>query len=443
MPRFRLPLPSRGASPWGWAALAAAALATLGLAAQATAAGPGDKRSSTRLRVGTSGDYAPFSLAGEDGAPSGFDIALARRYAKERGLEVEFVRFRWPELLQDLEAKRFEVAMSGVTVVPRRSLAGRFSAPVAESGAVLLTREPERWKTPDELDRPDLRIGVNAGGYLEQVARRRFPRATLLAIPSNQAVREALLAGSLDAAVTDSLEAPRWRRGAGAEELGQTEPFTRDRKAYLVRTDRPDLAADLDLWLLERERDGTLEALRREELGAAAAGPVATPVGALFAAIDERLSLMPWVAAAKQRAGLPLEVPEREAQVLDAALAATRAAAAEAKQAPLPEDAVRAVFTAQLEAAKQLQAQTLRDPSFVPEKPLPDLEKQLRPALLRIGDRIAALLVALPSDLDEAALSSAARDGIRTPRVSPDASAAIAEALFKLSAAKAATPAAR
>ena len=145
--------------------------------------------------MGTSGDYAPFSLAAEGGEPSGFDVEVARRYAKERGLELEFVRFRWPNLLRDLEAGRFDLAMSGITVVPRRSLAGRFSVPVAESGAVLLTREPERWKTLDELDRPDLRIGVNAGGYLEQVARRRFPRATLLAIPSNQAVREALLDG--------------------------------------------------------------------------------------------------------------------------------------------------------------------------------------------------------------------------------------------------------
>jgi len=154
MPRFRLPPSSRGTSPWGWGALAAA-LVTLGLAAEAGGAGAGEKPSAGRLRVGTSGDYAPFSLAAEDGARSGFDVEVARRYAKERGLEVEIVRFRWPELLRDLEADRFEVAMSGVTVVPRRSLAGRFSVPVVESGAVLLTREPERWKTPDELDRPD------------------------------------------------------------------------------------------------------------------------------------------------------------------------------------------------------------------------------------------------------------------------------------------------
>ena len=437
---FARPVPApRGFRPWGWRPLVSALLA-LGLAGAAGGADPGP----ARLRVGTSGDYPPFSLL-EDfeaaSAATGFDVAVARAYAKQRGLEIEFVRFRWPDLVRDLEAGRFDLAMSGITVRPRRSVAGRFSVPVVESGAVLLTQRPGSGQTADEFDRRGLRIGVNAGGHLEQVARERFPHATLLSIPNNQAVREALLAGSLDAAVTDTLEAPQWRRGA--EELGQTAAFTRDRKAYLVRADRPALAADLDAWLLERERDGSLEQLRRAELGAESAAPTATLLGALFAAIDERLSLMPWIGVAKRKLGLPLEVPEREAQVLDAAVAATRAAATQAKVDPLPDDAVRAVFAAQLEAGKQVQWQTLRDPSFAAEQPVPDLEKQLRPALLRIGERIAALLVSLPPGPGEAALRTAARDGLRTPRLSEEAVASIADAIVKLTQAKAAKPAAR
>jgi chorismate mutase len=149
---------------------------------------------------------------------------------------------------------------------------------------------------------------------------------------------------------------------------------------------------------------------------------------------------MPWVGVAKRRAGLPLEVPEREAQVLDAAVAATRAAATQAKVDPLPEDAVRAVFAAQVEAAKQLQWETLRAAAPAVEEPVPDLETQLRPALLRIGERIAVLLVALPQDLAPEALRAAARDGLRTPGISPDAVASISEALLKLADARAAKP---
>jgi cyclohexadienyl dehydratase len=390
------------------------------------------------LRIGTSGDYAPFSSSA-GGKPSGFDIAVARAYAQERGLGLEFVRFRWPDLVRDLEAGRFDVVMSGVTVRPERSLAGRFSVPVVESVAVLLLRQPERWSAAEELDRPDVRIGVNAGGYLERVAQEHFPRATLISIDDNAAVREALLAGNLDAAVTDSLEAPQWKRGA--EELGQTATFTRDRKAYLVRADHPTLAADLDRWLLDREADGSLARLRREHLGAGAeALPTATPLGALIAAMDERLALMPLVAAAKRRAGVPLEVPEREAVVLEAAVAGTREAAARAGVSPLPEAAVRAIFAAQLAAAKQVQANALRDPSLVLEQPIPDLDKQLRPALLRIGEQIGALLVLLPPGQGDDALHDATRDGLRTQRLSPDSVAGIAEALAKLEHARTATP---
>jgi cyclohexadienyl dehydratase len=403
--------------------LAALALGALG-------AGAWDPRT---LRVGTSGDYAPFSATSAEGATEleGFDVAVAHAYAEERGLALEFVRFRWPDLLTGLVGNDFDVAMSGVTVRPERSAAGRFTVPVVETGAVLLIRQPERWSELDELDRRIVRIGVNAGGHLERVARVRFPRATLVSIRDNLAVRRALVEGSLDAAVTDALEAPIWLRGTRG--MAARGPFTRDRKAYLVRADRPGLAADLDAWLLARERDGGLAHLRRRHLGDAAGSPVATPLGALLAAIDERLAIMPLVGTAKRETGLPLEVPEREAIVLDAAVAGVRAAAERARVAPPSDALVRALFRAQLEAAKEVQSAAIKHPGFSPMQPLPDLDTQLRPALLRIGERIARLLIALPQGLDEASLRATARQALRTPHLSEDSTLAIANAIARLS----------
>ena len=48
-----------------------------------------------RLRVGTSGDYAPFSetQAGKS-AYRGFDIAVAEAFARDRGYAIEWVAFR-------------------------------------------------------------------------------------------------------------------------------------------------------------------------------------------------------------------------------------------------------------------------------------------------------------------------------------------------------------
>jgi cyclohexadienyl dehydratase len=276
-----------------------------------------------------------------------------------------------------------------------------------------------------------VRIGVNAGGHLERVARAHFSRATLVSIPENAAVRDALLGYSVDAAVTDTLEAPLWR--SLDPELGLLGPFTRDRKAYLLRADRRGLAADLDAWLLARERDGSLARLRRRYLGEKAAAPTATPLGALVAALDERLALMPWVATAKRRDVLPIADPAREAKVIEAALASVRTAAQRTHAAAPPDEAVRAFFRAQIDAARQLQLAAGRDPSYQPEEPVPDLETELRPALLRIGERIAALLLALPEGLDADEVQRATLDGLRSPWLQDDSRRALADALTALS----------
>jgi cyclohexadienyl dehydratase len=385
------------------------------------------------LRIGTSGDYAPFSLAieGEAIVFEGFDLAVARAFADAHGYQLVPRRFKWKGLSRALETGRFDIAMSGVTIIPRRSAIGRFSVPVVETSAVVLVGAPERFPDLESLNRSAARIGVNAGGYLEGVARARFPKATLLAIPDNGAVLDALSTGTVHAAVTDTAEATLWQGAApGAVQLG---PITRDRKGYLVRADRPEVAAQLDRWLLAREADGTLAGVRGIYLGENAGPAVATPLLALLAAVDERLSLMPEIAVAKREAGMPLEVPRREAAVLDAAVAAVAESAAEIAATTTDEKLVRAFFRAQIEASKQVQWAALKDPDFErPEDPL-DVDEVLRPALLRIGEKIARLIVALPPGLDAGEVRAAVRDQLRTPRLSEPSKRAIADALTALS----------
>jgi cyclohexadienyl dehydratase len=392
------------------------------------------------LRVGTSGDYPPFS-AGDpatfDGV-DGFDVVVARAYAEERGLALRFVPFRWPALLADLAADRFDLAASGVTVRPERSLAGRFSVPLAESAALVLAHGHLPVDNLDELDQRRFRIGVNAGGHLERVARARFRRATLVSIPENQGVLRSLQELDVDAVVTDTLEAPVWERQV--EDVRRLGPFTRDRKALLVRPEQGDLAADLDRWLMEREADGSLSRLRRRWLAGTRSRPLAAPLEALVAASDERLALMPWVLAAKRRDVLPIADPVREKRVIEAGVAAVARAAEEAGRPAPPEDAVRAFYRAQIDAAKQVQLRAGRAEDFTPPEPIPDLEGELRPALIRIGERIATLLVALPEDLDEARVVRTCHDGLRSPWLDDSSEGQLARAFVAIAKAPRSPP---
>jgi cyclohexadienyl dehydratase len=385
------------------------------------------------LRVGTSGDYPPFSveISANPGTFEGFDVALARSYAEERGIAIEFVRFRWHELLDDLASGRFDVAMSGITVRPERSAQGRFSVPVGESGAVALVREPDRWPDIDSLDNRLARIGVNAGGHLEQVARKRFPYATLIAIPDNAQVLRSLADEQIDAAVSDTAEVSLW--SSQLEGSAVFGPFTRDRKAFLTRPESPDLASDLDAWLLAREADGQLEALR-SEYSSVAAPKIGGVLGALLAAVDERLSLMPLVGVAKRDQGIPLEVPEREKIVLATAVAEVRATAERDGVEPPTDDAIRAFFRAQMDAAKAVQWAAVQDSDYDPPAPHPSVQDVLRPALLRIGGRIATLSVALPAEQTSQQVLAAARRELRSPYLSRASVDSLARAIAALRA---------
>ncbi|WNG33263.1 transporter substrate-binding domain-containing protein [Archangium violaceum] len=393
------------------------------------------------LRVGTSSDYPPFSTL-RDGQAFGFDAELMESYASDRGYRLEWVRFRWPELVTDLVAHRFEVATSGITLRPERSLTGRYTVPVARNGALLLLRRPAWAPSPESappeeplallraLDRPEFRVAVNRGGHLERVARAHFHNARIHAIPDNAAVREALATGQADAALTNTFEGPRWAEGlSGIERVG---PFTRDVVALYVAPSRADLAADLDTWLLQQEESGALERLRARHLGPSATGPTATPVDALLAATAERLALMPRVATAKRHEGQPIEVPAQEARVLEAARKEVHEAAAALGIPAPPDAAITTFFQAQMDAAKQLQ---LRAPTTA-DAPVHSLDGELRPALARISSRISALVPRVPRGLDREATRRKAREELASTGLEGEEIDRLADALVELGAAR-------
>lgn len=379
------------------------------------------------LRVGTSGDYAPFSFRtsdAPDAIPEGLDIDVARRFARDTGRQLEFVRFRWADLLTDLAADRFDVAMGGVTMRPERTYAGTYTRPVVHAGAVLLVRRglAER---PEDVDRQGMRVAVNKGGHLERIARRLFSRAVVSTVDDNTHLPAALRAGDVDAIVCDEFEAARWRATEvpTARVLG---PFTVDHKAYLAR--EPGLAAELDTWMRAREADGSLAELRAQWLGEDDAGhrnAFESDVDALLSFIDLRLAFMPAVAQAKLSAGRPVVDPTQEEQVLATAREDAAANGLEARSAV-------ALFSALIQAARAIQAEYMTLPaSRRPAVESVDLVRTLRPALAAVSRTIvrhAAEAAHDPRALDELPPRALAR--LLDPTLTPqDERNAIAEAV--------------
>lgn len=345
-------------------ALVALLLLAIALPAQAQDVLP------TSIRIGTSGDYAPFSVAdavvpGVAPTPAGFDVAVAERFADEAGLRIEWVFFRWPDLGADLAAGRFDVAMSGVTWTPARATQGYLTRAVATTGPCWLGAE-----TPK-------RVAVNRGGALERFARRRFAGAEITAVESNRTLPDLLARGAVDAIVTDRFEKRFFQARAWPE---YCEPAS-ERKVYQVAPARAhDLGPRLDVWLARNE--AAVDVLRARWLGGSAPRTELDHVVDLAA---RRLALMPAVARAKRARGLGLVDAAREAQVL----AAVRARAAKAK---LDAASVEALFRLQIELGTRVQARA--SDALLADAPELDLAAALRPAIGALGDRIVASLAA-------------------------------------------------
>ena len=109
------------------------------------------------LRVGTTGDYRPFTVLDKGtGEYSGFDIDMARALAKALGVSIAFAPTTWSSLAKDLAADDFDIAMGGVSVTLDRQKTGFFSAPYLprQQDADRTLSGQEKFATLADIDRP-------------------------------------------------------------------------------------------------------------------------------------------------------------------------------------------------------------------------------------------------------------------------------------------------
>lgn len=216
------------------------------------------------LRVGTTGDYAPFTLRDPTTHDlSGFDIEQARALAAMLGVSVTFVDTTWKTLAADLAADRFDIAMGGVSVTADRAATGAFSLPYVHDGKTPIARctDVSRYDTIAQIDRPETRVVVNPGGTNERFARNHFPAAQIRVVQDNRLVFDEIAEGRADVMVTDASETRlQARRHPGVLcAIHPDAPFEPLDKAYWFAKDEAFKAA-VDTWMTRSRTDGSFAA---------------------------------------------------------------------------------------------------------------------------------------------------------------------------------------
>lgn len=246
------------------AALAFAIVSIGGVSDRATAGSALDAiKARGELRVGTTGDYRPFTFKEADGTPWGADIEMAKELAQKLGVKLVLVPTVWANLLDDQLAGKFDVAMGGVTITPPRAEKLYFSKPTFVDGKRPIARctDKEKYTSVDAINQPGVRVIVNPGAQNEKFARENFGKAQLTVHKDNATVFDEIAAGRADVMVTDGIEVDHTSHVLPVLcPANVPKAFTRLEKAYMLPRD-DELKTIVDVWLDEAQKTGHWQSL--------------------------------------------------------------------------------------------------------------------------------------------------------------------------------------
>jgi cyclohexadienyl dehydratase len=204
------------------------------------------------LRVGSSGDYRPFSYRDPASLEfSGIDIDMAASLAASLRVRLAIVKTSWPTLMGDLAAGKFDIAMGGISINAERQQRALFSIPYLVDGKTPIARCADRdaYATIAAIDWPETRVIVNPGGTNERFARDHFRRARVAVYPDNTTIFDEIVAGRADVMITDASETLLQQKlHPELCAIHPEAPFDSSEKAYLLPRDSR-WKAFVDRWL--------------------------------------------------------------------------------------------------------------------------------------------------------------------------------------------------
>ncbi|MEW5910998.1 MAG: transporter substrate-binding domain-containing protein [Thermodesulfobacteriota bacterium] len=170
-------------------------------------AGPVAQRVSKNkvLVVGTSADYPPFCVKDKNGQVVGLDMDLARGLAAALGVKLQVKVLPFGQLLPAVRAGELDLALAGITMMPRRNLQAAFVGPyfVTGQGMLLKASLAAAVKGPGDVNRPDFTVAVAQGTTGAAAAKVALSKAKLAQAANMEAALKLLLDGKAQVLVAD------------------------------------------------------------------------------------------------------------------------------------------------------------------------------------------------------------------------------------------------
>lgn len=213
-----------------------------------------------KLVVGIT-DYAPMDFKDENGEWTGFDAEFARMFAKELGVDVEFlVLTDWGMKFQELASKNIDAVWNGMTITEEVTSNASCSNAYVINAQVVVMKADKAASYPDADSMKDLSFAVE-NGSAGQAALDDLGIQNYVVLQDQAAALMEVAAGTSDACVIDITMANAMTgEGTSYSDLAAGISLTSEEYGVAFRKDS-DLTAMFNDLLAKWMADGTLDTL--------------------------------------------------------------------------------------------------------------------------------------------------------------------------------------
>ncbi|NLZ47224.1 MAG: transporter substrate-binding domain-containing protein [Clostridiales bacterium] len=165
------------------------------------------------IKIGVFGDKAPFGYVDSEGKHQGFDVYIARRFAKDLlgdESKVEFVTVDAASRVAFLESNKVDIIMANFTVTEERKEKVDFANPYMKVSLGLVSPEGSPITSEDQMK--GKKIIVAKGTTAETYMTKNHPDVDLVKFDQYSEIFQALKDGRGDAILNDNTEVIAWAK---------------------------------------------------------------------------------------------------------------------------------------------------------------------------------------------------------------------------------------
>ena len=223
------------------------------------------------LWVGLEAGYQPFEMQDEKGNIVGFDVDMAYEMGKaifgEGGeKKVKIINTAWEGIIPALMTHKFDIIMSGMTILQSRNLKVNFCEPYYYIGQCILInkKDVDKYKSYKDLNKEGVIITSKLGVTGAFTAERMMPKATLRLFKTEAEGALQVANGLADAYIYDEPQVRVFAVMYRDKTVGIFDPITYEPLAWAIRKGDPDFLNWLNNFLRQVRGDGRWDQLKQK-----------------------------------------------------------------------------------------------------------------------------------------------------------------------------------